>query len=81
MIDCDKNDKHATTVEDQDQTKDKDLDPTQDEDLNPIRDEDMDPTEDEDPKDEDPKYTDQVLNRATFTGGSTVVSHRTPSLC
>ena len=67
MIDCDKNgdDKHATTVEDQDQTKDKDLDPTQD----------------DDPKDGDPKYTDQVLNRATFTGGSTVVSHRTPSLC
>ena len=42
MIDCDKNgdDKHATTVEDQDQTKDKDLDPTQDEDLNPTKDED-----------------------------------------
>ena len=44
MIDCDKNDKHATTVEDQDQTKDKDLDPTQDEDPNPIRDEDMELT-------------------------------------
>ena len=77
MIDCEKNgdDKHATTVEDQDQTKDKDLDP------NPIRDEDMDPTKDEDPKDGDPKNTTQVLNRATFTGGSAVVSHRTPSLC
>ena len=83
MIDCDKNgdDKHATTVEDQDQTKDKDLDPTQDEDLNPIRDKDLDPMKDKDPKDGDPKYTDQVLNRATFTGGSAVVSHRTPSLC
>ena len=67
MIDCEKNgdDKHATTVEDQDQTKEKDLDPTQD----------------KDPRDGDPKYTDQVLNRATFTGGSAVVSNRTPSLC